>query len=117
MTDQFLELQLLNDHNEIRKKHVLPLFKLDKDLTKLANNHVYMLVKSNTVYHGNIPVRGQQNIAKGKKNLLKPNVTTNLWMNDEPHKVPIIKPEFTKIGIGYHHNTETNDVFIIVNYS
>jgi uncharacterized protein YkwD len=117
MTDQFFECQLLNDHNEIRKKHALPLFKIDNELTKLANNHIYMLVKSNTVYHGNIPQQGLQNIAKGKKNLLKPNVTTSLWCNHEPHEAPIIKKEFTKIGIGYNHNTQTNDVLIVVNYS
>jgi uncharacterized protein YkwD len=111
------ENQLLADHNEIRKKQALPLFKIDNELTNLAKEHLYVLLKYKHVYHGNIPKNGLQNIASGKKNLLKPNVAVNLWMNHEPHTIPIIKKEFVKIGIGYHHHIESNDVILVVNYS
>jgi len=113
--DKFENIFLKN-HNEVRQKYQLHPLKMDGNLTRYAWVHIQELLDNQSVYHGNIPEKSLQNIASGKKNLLKENVCVNLWINDPAHRAPIINKMFTKIGFA-HHIDNDNNVIIVCNYS
>jgi uncharacterized protein YkwD len=103
----------LVEHNS--KRNGSP-FRWSSSLEALAKKHVEELVRMKMTKHGNVPPQGYQNIASGKKNMLKPHVPVNLWMTDHGHKAPITNASMKCIGAWYSHDPTTNDVIVVCNY-
>lgn len=106
---------ILNNHNNVNERKNCKLV-YSEELEKLAKKHIDELIAKKQIYHGNLPNNGLQNIASGKKNLLKDNVCVNLWMGDLGHRNPIVNSQFKKFGVAMTINSN-NDVIIVANYS
>ena len=107
--------QFLEDHNEQRTSRNLSSLRYSSELERLAQSQLDEILRTKKVQHGRQPEKGLQNIANGKKNLLKPGVCVRLWMGDEGHKRPILEPSFTHLGIAYSLDPD-NNVIVIGNY-
>jgi len=116
LTTEDWKIQLLNDHNKERQRQGLVEFRWNPNLEQLAKKQIEEIRQKGRVHHGNVPSSGLQNIANGKKNLLKPDVPIRLWLSDSGHKAPIIKKDFRYIG-GWFSRDQENNVVIVCNYS
>lgn len=103
---------LLQDHNRYRKYPVV----WCSELEALAHRQLTECWTTKKIQHGNVPPKGFQNIASGKKNLLKPEVVLRMWLADAGHAKPIQDPRIKKIGSAYDIDAE-NNVIVVCNYS
>jgi uncharacterized protein YkwD len=96
--------------NEVRTAHGLPALRVDGTLRRAAQSHSVDMVRHNYFAHGNLgsrmrayhvhgPLTGE-NLAWGTGSAARARVIVDEWMASPPHRANLLRPGFSRVGIG-----------------
>jgi uncharacterized protein YkwD len=104
------EARLLHDLNEVRTAHGLAPLRYDPRLQRAARAHSRDMLASNIFQHGafgarmlQFDVRGTltgENLAWGNGPFGTANAIVRAWLASPEHRANLLRPGFTRIGIG-----------------
>jgi uncharacterized protein YkwD len=104
------ETSLLNAINRVRVQHGLHPLHADARLERAARFHSHEMIASNVFEHGafasrmvRFAVKGSlagENIAWGTGSYGTPAGILEAWLHSPPHRANLLRPSFTRIGIG-----------------
>jgi uncharacterized protein YkwD len=104
------ESGLLRAVNATRASHGLRPVRVDSTLTRAARSHSSEMLRANYFAHGafrtrmvTFRVRGPfvgENLAWGTGSYASPQTVVREWLNSPAHRVNLLRPTFTRIGIG-----------------
>jgi uncharacterized protein YkwD len=104
------ESGLLRAVNETRAAHGLRAVSVDGTLTRAARSHSSEMLRGNYFAHGafrnrmlGFRVRGPfvgENLAWGSGSYANPQTVVQEWLNSPAHRANLLRPSFTRIGIG-----------------
>jgi uncharacterized protein YkwD len=104
------ESGLLRAVNASRAAHGLGSVRLDATLTRAARSHSVEMLRGNYFAHGAFRsrmiafrVRGPfvgENLAWGNGSYASPQTVIQEWLNSPAHRANLLRPSFTRIGIG-----------------
>lgn len=97
--------RMLHLLNGVRKQHGLPVFRINRELSRYAGRHSRRMAEANDVFHTQDlyrlvrsyhPTTWGENV--GKAGSLK--MVRRLWMNSAGHRANILKRAFRRVGVG-----------------
>ncbi len=104
------EAHLLRDLNRVRAAHALPPLRYDPRLQRAARAHSREMIATGSFRHGafgtrmvRFDVRGTltgENLAWGDGRLGTASAIVGAWLASPEHRANLLRPEFTRIGIG-----------------
>jgi uncharacterized protein YkwD len=104
------ESGLLRAVNGTRAAHGLRPVSVDATLTRAARSHSSEMLRGNYFAHGafrnrmlSFRVRGPfvgENLAWGSGSYASPQTVVQEWLNSPAHRANLLRPSFTRIGIG-----------------
>ena len=104
------ESGLLRAVNQARAAHGLHGVRVDSTLTRAARSHSSEMLRGNYFAHGAFRtrmiafrVRGPfvgENLAWGTGSYATPQTVIEEWLNSPAHRANLLRPSFTRIGIG-----------------
>jgi uncharacterized protein YkwD len=104
------EARLLRDLNRVRAAHRLTPLRYDPRLQRAARAHSHEMLVTGTFQHGafgtrmvRFDVRGTltgENLAWGNGRLGTASAILGAWLASPEHRANLLRPEFTRIGIG-----------------
>jgi len=104
------EARLLRDLNRVRAAHGLTPLRFDPCLQRAARAHSHDMLSTQIFQHGafgarmlRFDVRGTvtgENLAWGNGSLGSANAIVRAWLASPEHRANLLRPGFTRIGIG-----------------
>ncbi len=104
------ESSLLRAVNQARAAHGLGAVRFDAALTRAARSHSAEMLRGNYFAHGafrtrmiQFHVRGPfvgENLAWGTGSYASPQTVIQEWLTSPAHRANLLRPSFTRIGIG-----------------
>jgi uncharacterized protein YkwD len=104
------ESGLLRAVNQARAAHGLSPVRFDATLTRAARSHSVEMLRGDYFAHGafrtrmiQFRVRGPfvgENLAWGSGSYASPQTVIQEWLNSPAHRANLLRPTFTRIGIG-----------------
>jgi uncharacterized protein YkwD len=114
-THSTAEISLLRAVNTTRTAHGLRPLSLDATLTRAARAHSTEMLQGGYFAHGNFHgrmvafhVRGPfagENLAWGTGTYASPSTVISEWLRSPEHRANLLRPGFTRIGIGTTQGT------------
>jgi uncharacterized protein YkwD len=101
--------ELLQEHNEQRRKNSLSELAIDADLVVAAQKWAKHMCERGRMYHGSLTSkvdmkrwsRVGENIAQGQKDARE---VVDCWMHSRGHRNNILNSRFSSVGFGYAEN-------------
>ncbi|SNR33450.1 Cysteine-rich secretory protein family protein [Lutibacter agarilyticus] len=115
-----IELDILELVNEYRISKQLNSLEQLNIISSVAETHTTYMAEVGKVSHDNFQLRHQQLVKNAKAKLVGENVgfgyntakdIFNAWLDSEPHRLVIEKPNYTHFGISTEQNSEGRNFF------